>query len=81
MTKNGGKFVTEPQWWIFTFGSGQPNGGHYVKFYGTYGEARDKMFAKYGNKWGFQYSEKEWEYYKNDPNRTWELETELEVAE
>ena len=75
------KSMTEPQWWIFTFGSGQPNAGHYVKFYGTYGEARDKMFEKYGIDWGFQYSEEEWLEDLNNPNRTWTMETELEVEE
>lgn len=76
MIKNGDRF-TEPQWWIFTFGVGQPNGGHYVKFYGTYSEARDKMFEKYGTRWGFQYSEEDWLKDLNNPNRTWEMETEL----
>lgn len=34
--------------------------GHYVKFYGTFDEARKKMFDKYGPHWAFQYSEAEW---------------------
>ena len=48
------------QWLVFTFGADQPNAGKYVRIFGTYGEAREKMFAKYGKKWSFQYSEEEW---------------------
>jgi hypothetical protein len=51
------------QVWIFTFGYGQQHEGHYVKFFGTYGEARIKMLREYGTQWGFQYSEEEWENY------------------
>ena len=49
-----------PTWWIFTFGTGQPHAGHYVRIYGTFDSAREKMFRKYGSAWGFQYSEEEW---------------------
>lgn len=69
------------QWWIFTFGSGQQYAGHYVKIKGTWDSAREKMFAKYGKDWGFQYSEKEWEKFENDPDRLWPMEKELEVIE
>ena len=69
------------QYWIFTFGVGQEHGGKYVRIKGTYGEAREKMCNKYGNKWAFQYPEEEWDEYKNDPNRDWEMETELETIE
>lgn len=69
------------QYWIFTFGVGQEHGGKYVRIKGTYGEARKKMCDKYGNKWAFQYPEEEWNEYKNDPNRDWEMETELETIE
>lgn len=48
------------QWYIFTFGVGQQHAGHYVKFFGTYAEARQQMIDKYGLSWGFQYSEAEW---------------------
>lgn len=51
---------TTDQTWVFTFGCGQENAGHYVKFTGTYSEAREKMCAKYGDKWAFQYSLEEW---------------------
>ena len=54
----------EPQYWIFTFGYGQKHEGYYVKVKGTYGEARKKMVEEYGNKWGFQYSEVEWNKYE-----------------
>ena len=69
------------EYWIFTFGTGQEHGGHYVKIYGTHNEARNKMIERYGVKWCWQYSSKEWEDIKNDPNRTFPLETELEVIE
>ena len=69
------------QYWIFTFGGDQKHAGKYVKIRGTAVSARDKMFNKYGDKWGFQYSEEEWENMKNDPRRWWDLETELEVIE
>ena len=69
------------QYWIFTFGVGQEHGGKYVRIKGTYREAREKMCNKYGNKWAFQYPEEEWDEYKNDPNRDWKMETELETIE
>lgn len=69
------------EWWIFTFGCGQKHAGHYVKISGTFAEARKKMFEKYGDEWCFQYSEEEWEKMKNDKNRWWSMETELEVIE
>lgn len=68
-------------YWCFTFGYGQEYAGHYVKVKGTYGEARQKMFDKYGDKWCFQYSEDEWSEMENDPNRYWEMEKLLEVIE
>lgn len=46
--------------WIFTFGVGSENRYKLVKIHGTYGEARAKMIKKYGTKWAFQHSEKEW---------------------
>lgn len=51
---------TTDQTWYFTFGYGQKNAGHFVKFSGTYSEARDKMFDAFGTEWAFQYSEEEW---------------------
>lgn len=72
--------------WIFTFGCGREiyggNAGKAVKVYAkTYAEARNKMMKKYGTKWAFQYSEKEWEKMKNDPERYWDMEEIVEVIE
>lgn len=47
------------RWWIFTFGCGQKNAGHYVRFFGTYGSARQQMFDHFGDEWAFQYAEEE----------------------
>lgn len=80
---NGIECPTLPceQVWIFTFGCGQEHAGHYVKVKGTFHEARNKMIDKYGIKWGFQYSEEEWdEWLVNKPSYI-PVETELEVIE
>ena len=69
----------EDNLWIFTFGCGQPLGGKCVKIEGTYEEARDKMCAQFGKEWAFQYSNTEWEGYKNDPNRKWPMEEEIYI--
>lgn len=63
-------------YWIFTFGSNQPNAGHYVKFFGTFQEARQQMMDKYGLAWAFQYSEYEWNRYR-ELHPFVQLETEL----
>lgn len=47
------------QWYYFTFLYGSENRNKYVKFFGTYSEAREQMFSHFGDKWGFQYTEKE----------------------
>lgn len=73
--------VNPDEWWYFTFGSGQEHEGFYVKIKGDFSTARGKMFEKYGNKWAFQYSEKEWKTTEADPNRWWSMEKELEVIE
>lgn len=65
------------KWWIFTFGVGHEFGGKYVRIYGTFETARDKMFEIYGKNWAFQYSEEDWERFEKDPNRKYEMETEL----
>jgi hypothetical protein len=45
----------------FTFGSGQQHAGCYVVIPApTPDEAREEMMNRFGNKWSFQYSEKEW---------------------
>lgn len=51
---------SDKQWYVFTFGVGQKYGGHYVRFYGTYEEAREKMVRYFGLTWAFQYSEEQW---------------------
>ena len=71
--------MKDEKWWYFTFGVNQPNAGKYVKIYGTYNAARNLMFDKFGDKWAFQYPEKEWKRMKKDKNRSYPLETELEV--
>lgn len=68
-------------WWIFTFGCGHEHAGKYVKIHGTFSEARQKMFDKYGEDWAFQYSEENWETMKADIHRMYRMETELEVIE
>lgn len=68
-------------WWIFTFGGGQENEGYYVRVWGTYGTARQKMINKYGLKWAFQYSLKEWVKMERDPHRFYPMETLLEVIQ
>lgn len=56
------------QWYIFTFGVGQQHAGHYVKFFGTFDEARQQMFDAYGRDWAMQYSEEKWnEWLRNKP--------------
>ena len=52
------------QWWVFIFGSGQEHEGKFVRAFGEYSQARQKMCDKYGRKWAFQYSELEWEEWE-----------------
>ena len=64
--------------WIFTFGSGQENAGHYVRIEGDYGTARKEMISRFGLNWGFQYSEKEWAEWCETATRVgMPIETEL----
>lgn len=46
--------------WYFTFGLGSQRPYNYVKIYGTYDDARDEMFKRYGKDWAFQYDERSW---------------------
>ena len=46
--------------YYFTFCMSHANCGRYVKIHGTFGEAREKMFAKFGKSWAFQYSTELW---------------------
>lgn len=55
--------MTEQKVWYFTFGYGHYAGSmslakRFMKFHGTWGEARQKMIGLCGLVWGFQYSEK-----------------------
>ena len=52
--------MEKEQWYVFTFGFNQEHAGRYVRFFGTYGAARQKMINRHGLAWAFQYSEKEW---------------------
>lgn len=65
--------------WVCTFGWGQTNAGCCVRITGTYSEARQKMFDIYGDKWAFQYPAEEWDSWKQDPNRAWYMEKEIEL--
>ena len=49
----------QKQWYYFTFLYGSEYRHNYVRFYGTYSEAREQMFEYFGDKWAFQYDEKE----------------------
>lgn len=71
----------DKEYWIFTFGEGHAHPGYYVKIYGTYGEARVKMINKYGTKWAFQHSAKEWEEWEKERPWYMPIEKELEVIE
>lgn len=64
--------------YIFTFGSGQQNAGHYVRIEGDFGTAREEMVSRFGLEWGFQYSEEEWEdWCKKARQVGFPIETEL----
>ena len=65
-------------YYIFTFGQDQENEGKCVRIEGDEYSTRKKMFEKYGNKWAFQYSEEEWEAIRNNPQRFWDMEEEIE---
>lgn len=54
------------EYWIFTFGCGQSNEGKYVKIYGSFNEARAKMFDMYGDRWALQYSAEQWEKWESE---------------
>lgn len=71
--------MDKKEYWIFTFGCGQPHYGFYVKIYGSYVEARKKMVEKYGTKWAFQHSAEEWAEWENTRPVYCFPEKELEV--
>ena len=46
---------------IFTFGIHHPLGRHIQIIYAeNYRLARERMFERYGDSWGFQYTKEEW---------------------
>lgn len=64
------------EYWIFTFGFEQAHPGKYVKVYGDFDEARNKMCLKYGKNWCMQYSPEEWgKIEKRNPRHETYLET------
>lgn len=66
--------------WYFTFRSSQENAGYCQPIQAnSCGEARQKMFDVYGEKWAFQYSEEKWNELKNDKCRWWDMEIELPI--
>lgn len=72
--------MDDRQWYIFTFGSGQRYAGRYVKFFGTYDEARQQMIDLFGLEWAFQYSQDEWDdWVRRVP--PYMVETELKVLQ
>lgn len=68
--------------WYFTFGCGQPLAGHCqpIKAY-DFWSARAKMVELHGIVWCGQYSEDDWNGFKNDKHRMWDMEKELPIIE
>ena len=63
---------------IFTFGSGQKHDGHFVRITGTdRNDCRRQMFERFGDEWGFCYTEEQWERWKREKPFWVPLETEL----
>ena len=74
--------VERSQWWVFTFGCGHLNGGHYVRIFGTLEGTRAEMMRRYGTEWAFQYSQRQWDEAMNNLRANgWPVETELEEDE
>ena len=71
----------EERWWIMTFGHGQEHAGYYVKVWGTFSSARQKMIKKYGTAWAFQYSLDDWVDWVAQAPQYMPIEKELEVIE
>jgi len=65
---------------IFTFGGNHSLRGKCQPIFAKdYSEARNKMVEIHGVRWAFQYTNEDWEKIKNDKNRFWPMETELEA--
>lgn len=55
---------------IFTFTGNHPLKNHYQPIYATNGHiARRRMFERYGDSWGFQYTEEQWMEWEREANR------------
>lgn len=71
--------------YVFTFGSGHKNAGHYVKIKARdWDSARAKMFSYFGEEWAFQYSLDVWQDWIEDLKRMdalYLLETEIPLPE
>ena len=78
LNKERRSIMEEKQWYIFTFGYGHEHQNKYVKIYGDFFEARAKMFAKYGDKWAFQYTENSWNEWERTRPSYLPVETMLE---
>lgn len=67
----------------FTFCGDGENAGHYIKITACgFSEAREEMFKMYGDKWAFQYAEKEWKDWELRAKQTGcPIETELKKVE
>lgn len=64
---------------IFTFGGNHKLEGKCQPIYAKdYSEAREAMVEVHGLNWAFQYTGEEWEKLKNDKERFWPMEEELE---
>lgn len=62
----------------FTFGSGQRLQGYCQPIYATdWVQARERMIELYGVVWAFQYTEEQWNGFKNNRDRLWIMEKEL----
>ena len=62
-------------WFIFTFGSGQP---HAIELGAN---LCAKMIEKYGTQWGFQYTEQQWLEWLNEKPAWLPAEQLLETIE
>lgn len=56
---------------FFTFGMGQEFSGKYVVIEGTIEESREQMFARFGRRWSFQYTLKDWVRYGESMASKW----------
>ena len=59
----------------FTFGSGQPHFGRYVKIQADSAEeARTQMERSFGTRWSMQYTEAQWNEGGTTQAERWDLE-------